>query len=132
MESNNYYYIIQEFCDGGELRQFMKKKGRVPEKEAIVLLMQICNGFVELIKEGVMHRDLKPENVLIHEGILKIADFGFAKKGQQLKKVAAQTMVGTPLYMSLQVLKSKPYSSKCDIWSLGFIFYEVILGLFRC
>ena len=60
MESSNYYYIIQEFCDGGELRQFMKKKGRIPEKDAIILLMQICNGFVELIKEGVMHRDLKP------------------------------------------------------------------------
>ena len=49
MESSNYYYIIQEFCDGGELRQFMKKKGRIPEKDAIILLMQICNGFVELI-----------------------------------------------------------------------------------
>lgn len=104
----------------------MKKKGKIPEKEALILLMQICNGFVELIKEGVMHRDLKPQNVLIHQGILKIADFGFSKKGQSLKKVAAQTMVGTPLYMSLQVLKSKPYSSKCDIWSLAFIFYEVV------
>ena len=131
MESSNYYYIIQEYCNGGELRQSMKKRGKIPEKEAITLLTQICNGFVELIKEGVMHRDLKPENVLIHEGVLKIADFGFSKKGQQLKKVAAQTMVGTPLYMSPQVLKSKPYSSKCDIWSLTFIFFEVQSMLLR-
>ena len=60
MESNNYYYIIQEFCDGGELRKYMKTRVRIPEKEAITLLMQMCNGFLALVKEGVMHRDLKP------------------------------------------------------------------------
>lgn len=69
-----------------------------------------------------MHRDLKPENILIHEGVLKIADFGFSKK-VELKKVVANTMVGTPLYMAIQILKNTPYSSKCDIWSLGLVFY---------
>ena len=126
MESKHSYYIIQEFCDGGELRQTMKKKGKIPEKEAIAMLTQICNGFVELIKEGVMHRDLKPENILLHQGQLKLADFGFSKK-DRAKKMTAQTMVGTPLYMSYQILKGLPYSSKCDIWGLGSIFYEVPL-----
>ena len=82
MESNNYYYIIQEYCNGGELRKLMKKAGKLPEQQAISLLKQICNGFVELLREGVMHRDLKPENILINEGTLKIADFGFSKKGK--------------------------------------------------
>lgn len=60
-------------------------------------------------------------------GQLKIGDFGFAKKteGMSLKK---QTIVGTPLYMSIEVLKCEPYSSKCDIWALGFIFYEMLHG----
>ena len=66
MESKHCYYIIQEYCDGGELRGVMKKRGKVPEKEAIGMLKQICNGFVELIQEGVMHRNLKPENILVH------------------------------------------------------------------
>lgn len=86
------------------------------------MLTQICNGFLELIKEGIMHRDLKPENILLHQGVLKLADFGFSKKDRAKKRVQ-QTMVGTPLYMSYQILKGIPYSSKCDIWSLGFIFY---------
>jgi serine/threonine protein kinase len=100
----------------------MKKRGRIPEREAVAMLKQICNGFVALIKEGVMHRDLKPENILIHQGIMKLADFGFSKK-DSAKKMTAHTMVGTPMYMSIQVLKGLPYSSKCDIWSLGLIFY---------
>lgn len=54
---------------------------------------------------------------------IKIGDFGFAKKTESASKVSNQTIVGTPLYMSLQILKSQPYSSKCDIWAIGFIYY---------
>lgn len=50
MESENYYYIVQEFCNGGDLKGVMTKKGPMPETEAINYLTQICNGFVELIK----------------------------------------------------------------------------------
>lgn len=59
---------------------------------------------------------------------LKIGDFGFAKKTETGSKVSNQTIVGTPLYMSLQILKSLPYSSKCDIWALGFIYFEMLHG----
>lgn len=130
MESDNYYYIVQEFCSGGDLKGIMDKRKRIPEAEAIGMLTQICNGFVELIREGIIHRyiralfrDLKPENILVNNGLLKLADFGFSKRSNQQAK--NQTMVGTPLYMSLQLLKGQPYTSKCDIWALGFIFYEV-------
>ena len=125
MESTNTYYIIQQYCNGGELRAYMDKVGKVPEKTAVGLLKQICNGFIELLREGVMHRDLKPQNILIHDGYLKIADFGLSKKGHD-SWMTHQSAVGTRLYMSLQVMKSEPYSSKCDIWSLGCIFYEVM------
>ena len=77
------------------------------------------------MREGVIHRDLKPENILIHDGLLKIADFGFSKKGQN-KEMMNETMCGTPLYMPLQILKAVTYTSKCDIYSLGCIFYEMI------
>lgn len=56
MESDNYYYIIQEFCNGGDLKGVMDKRKNIPEAEAIQMLTQICNGFVELIKEGIVHR----------------------------------------------------------------------------
>lgn len=54
---------------------------------------------------------------------IKIGDFGFANQSEAASKISNRTIVGTPLYMSLQILKSQPYSSKCDIWAVAFIFY---------
>lgn len=50
MESTNNYYIVQEYCDGGDLRAFLKNRGSVPEQEAIEIIAQVCNGFIELLK----------------------------------------------------------------------------------
>jgi serine/threonine-protein kinase ULK/ATG1 len=87
---------------------------------------QILMGFLELIENSVIHRDVKPENIMMHNGKLKIADFGFAKNVISSKHMQ-KSMVGTPLYMAPQVLKREKYTSKCDIWALGVIFYEVII-----
>ena len=62
------------------------------------------------------------------KGAVKIGDFGFAKKNPN-KRVKNETSVGTPLYMSIEILKGEPYTSKCDIWALGFIFYELTHGM---
>lgn len=61
----------------------------------------------------------------MNEGVLKICDFGFSKR-LDTNKMKNRTVVGTPLYMSLQILKSEAYTGKCDIWALGFIFYEML------
>ena len=65
---------------------------------------------------------------MIKGNTLKIGDFGFAKKSNNPGFVADHTIVGTPLYMPLQILKSQPYSSKCDVWALAFIYYELLHG----
>lgn len=93
----------------------------------ILYLMDILNGFTTLVSNGIIHRDIKPENILVSNGKLKIADFGFAKvvlSSSQLNK----TNVGTPVYMSLQILKNQKYTSKCDVWSLGVVIYELLFG----
>ena len=59
--------------------------------------------------------------------LLKLGDFGFAKQMEN-KSQMVQTMVGTPLYMSIEILKGESYTSKCDIWAMGFIFYELLHG----
>lgn len=59
---------------------------------------------------------------------MKIGDFGFAKKNDN-QKIKNQTAVGTPLYMPVELLRGEPYTSKCDIWAIGFIFYEILHGI---
>lgn len=76
--SEDKYYIIVEYCNGGNLRNEMKTKKIIPEPEAVNILVDVLKGFLDLIKNGIVHRDVKPENILIHDGKFKLADFGFA------------------------------------------------------
>jgi serine/threonine protein kinase len=69
-----------------------------------------------------LFRDLKPENIMIQGDKLKVTDFGFAKALSSSRQLTS-TVIGTPLYMSPQILSKQSYSSKCDIWSIGIIFY---------
>lgn len=74
-----------------------------------------------------MHRDFKLPNVLKHNGVIKLADFGFAKLlGTEDQQV--ETILGSPLNMAPEVLDRQAYNSKADIWSIGVSFYEMIFG----
>lgn len=86
-------------------------------------MTQILNGFYALIVMNVIHRDIKPENFLMKEGKIKIADFGLARRmnGDGMM----QSTVGTTGYQSPQILEGEPYTNKCDVFSIGCVFYEV-------
>ena len=92
-------------------------------------MAQILMGFSSLIRKGIVHRDMKPENILIHNGKLKIADFGLAKPTHS--SLFMDSNVGTPMYQSPQMLSSEKYSYKCDIWALGIIYYYVFFCIKR-
>lgn len=136
----NNLYIFIDFCDGGDLEKQMKAKKEFTEEEACTIIKQIAAAFVTLdeIKifnsKGhqvtIMHRDIKPANILFHKGQVKIADFGFAKLVDEVDKNVkkAHTLLGTPLYMAPQILNDENYSAKCDVWSTGVLFYQLIFG----
>jgi calcium-dependent protein kinase len=88
-------------------------------------MRQVVRGYQELARNSTIHRDLKPANILISNGLFKICDFGFSKVIKD-PAMANKTCVGSPIYMAPQILDKKDYSAKCDIWSLGIIFYELL------
>ena len=123
--SNNHYFIL-EFCSGGTLSSYLKKRGKIPEAEALTILIQILKGYHEMLKLGIIHRDLKPDNILVHEGVFKLADFGFARCVENFSKDLLKSLVGTPLYMAPQILQQQEYSTKSDLWSIALIYYEML------
>ena len=127
------YYIITEYCDGGELYQAIKLKGFFSENIAANIIYQVFNAMNychNTIK--VIHRDLKPENIMI-ESIdnetgyynIKIIDFGTAKIRQSNKN--ENKVLGSCYYIAPEVLNKK-YNEKCDIWSCGVILYILLSG----
>ena len=100
-ETQNNIYFFLEYCDSGDLEKDLKKRGKLPEAEALPLFKQIVDGIAYLYNKGVFHRDLKPENILINKRIAKIADFGFSKVIEDDKdQLGNNTAVGTPYYMA--------------------------------
>mmetsp|Transcript_86472 Transcript_86472/g.242026 ORF Transcript_86472/g.242026 Transcript_86472/m.242026 type:complete len:655 (+) Transcript_86472:138-2102(+) len=129
-KSASHYYLVLEYCAGGDLSQFLRERGRVQESHARKFLTQITAGLGVLHRENVIHRDLKPQNILLsnssNDPVLKIADFGFARALQPQDMAA--TVCGSPLYMAPEILRHEPYDTKADLWSVGAIFFELLLG----
>ena len=122
----NNFYLILEYCNEGDLMVYLKKKKTLDEDEAVEFFVQMLSAFRTLVKHKIMHRDFKLPNILMHDGEIKIADFGFSKLLSN--EEFAETMLGSPLNMAPEVLGGTHYGAKADIWSLGTCFYELLFG----
>ena len=126
MESQNNYYLVLQYCNNGDLEEYLKKKHHLAEEEAVYFLKQIMNGFRMLHEKRIMHRDIKLANIFLHNDNVVIGDFGFAKQGY----LQATTILGTPLTMAPELLfkLSSSYTNKADLWSIGVVFYQMLFG----
>lgn len=127
VKETSHCYVVTELCNGGDLGEMLKKKGRFNEAETFKILKDIVKAYIEIGNKGFLHRDLKLANVLMNNGQAKIADFGFAKKCKA-QSIKERYNVGSPLYMSPEALKSNIYSMKNDIWSIGIMAFEMLHG----
>jgi NIMA (never in mitosis gene a)-related kinase len=123
-----------DYCDDGDLQTRiksqakLKKDGRTvyfTEDEVLNWFTQICLAIKHTHDKKILHRDLKSQNIFMTKrGILKLGDFGIARVLSNTKS-RAKTVVGTPYYLSPEIIRSEGYSFKSDIWSLGVLLYEM-------
>ena len=126
------YYIVQEFCKGGNLFDKVFKEGAQTEIFSALIMFQLFSAINYCHIRKIIHRDLKPENIMLEDKTIygnphvKIIDFGTAKFHQSNYE---NEIIGTPYYIAPEVL-NKNYTNKCDIWSLGVILYVLTKGKF--
>jgi len=127
-EDKNNFLIIMEYCEGGELFNYIVKKKRLSEEESSYFFYQLINGIEYIHSKGIAHRDLKPENLLLSKNkILKIIDFGLSNFYDGQKRL--QTPCGSPCYASPEMVKGKKYDGfNIDIWAIGVILFAMLCG----
>ena len=128
-ENLDYFYIIMEYCKGGDLFSYLEKRNfHLPEPQACKFMHKMCAAVYYIHSYGIAHRDLKPENVLMtsndDDADLRILDFGLSKIIGPDEKCTEP--YGTLSYVAPEVLLDIPYGKEVDLWSLGVITYLML------
>ncbi|XP_076144106.1 serine/threonine-protein kinase BRSK2-like [Alosa pseudoharengus] len=127
-ENKKYLYLVLEHVSGGELFDYLVKKGRLTPKESRKFFRQIISALDFCHSHSICHRDLKPENLLLDEkNNIRVADFGMASL--QVGDSLLETSCGSPHYASPEVIRGEKYDGrKADVWSCGVILFALLVG----
>ncbi|NLP08956.1 protein kinase [bacterium] len=121
-------FIVMAFYEGENLKEKLAA-GPLPVELAVDITRQIASGLQKAHQAGIIHRDIKPANIMItREGKVKILDFGLSKlaRQQQISQIGAA--LGTPPYMSPEQASGVDLDHRTDVWSLGVVLYEMLVG----
>ena len=130
-------YIAMELLEGQTLHDLLKKERPLPIRRALRILAQVAQSLAEAHGKEIVHRDLKPENIFLvtvgdNPDFVKVLDFGVAKlrdhKSEQGTLTQAGSIFGTPRYMSPEQCSAQPVDHRSDIYALGVILYEMVVG----
>ncbi len=128
-EEDEIYYIVMEYVDGKNLKQYIRDKGRLTTHEALAIARQIAEALVQAHAAGVIHRDIKPQNILFSkDGQVKVADFGIAIAADGSTLTCNDEVIGSVHYFSPEQARGNLAGKRSDLYSLGVILYEMVTG----
>ncbi|XP_063287016.1 serine/threonine-protein kinase 36 isoform X2 [Pelobates fuscus] len=126
-ETEREVVVVTEYAEG-ELFQILEDDGNLSEELVRDVSAQLVSALYYLHSHRILHRDMKPQNILLgKEGTVKLCDFGFARE-LSLDTLMVRSIKGTPLYMSPELVLERPYDHRSDLWALGCIVYELLVG----
>ncbi|XP_029780568.1 aurora kinase C [Suricata suricatta] len=119
-------YLILEYAPRGELYKELQKSSTLDEQHTATIMEELADALTYCHEKKVIHRDIKPENLLLGlRGEVKIADFGWSVHTLSLRR---KTMCGTLDYLSPEMIERKTYNEKVDLWCIGVLCYELLVG----
>ncbi len=126
--SNSVEYIVMELIDGISLKQYMKRRGKLSQKEAIHFTIQILRALSHAHSKGIIHRDIKPHNIMIlRDSTVRVTDFGIARLESSQKTVTREAF-GSVHYIAPEQAKGSKIDCRADIYSTGVVLYEMLTG----
>ncbi|MGC4117165.1 MAG: protein kinase [Myxococcales bacterium] len=125
-------YICMEFVEGQDLKHLLESEKRLALKDALDIVLQICDVLAYAHGKGIVHRDLKPENVMVVKGLrgwhAKVMDFGVARLADTNRVTAAGSICGTPRYMAPEQAEGKDIDHRVDVYAVGLVLFESLTG----
>jgi serine/threonine-protein kinase len=127
-ESDGRPFMVMEYIEGGTLADLMLGGRPLPLADAVGIVVQVCAALDYAHRHGVVHRDIKPRNILVGPGVTKVTDFGTARI-LGASHTQTGTMLGTPAYMSPEMVRGQAADPRSDLFSLGVVLYETLTGV---
>ncbi|MBN1888200.1 MAG: protein kinase [Thermoflexales bacterium] len=128
-QHNGVYYIAMEYLEGHDLQEVINHRGALAVETALSITAQVAEALQAALQGGVIHRDVKPANVKINpQGVVKIMDFGIARAAESARLTRTGAFVGTPAYVAPEIWEGQPASPQSDVYALGVMLYEMLLG----
>ena len=128
-EDNGSYYIVMEYIEGKQLKQLLKKRGKLTLTEVVDIMLQVTDGMSAAHDSYIIHRDIKPQNIMILEnGLIKITDFGIAMALNSTQLTQTNSVMGSVHYLPPEQASGKGATIQSDIYSMGILMYELLTG----
>ena len=128
-EDNGSYYIVMEYIEGKQLKQMLKKRGKLTLNEVVDIMSQVTDGMSAAHDSYIIHRDIKPQNIMILEnGLIKITDFGIAMALNSTQLTQTNSVMGSVHYLPPEQASGKGATIQSDVYSMGILMYELLTG----